>query len=144
MKDNLYIIRHEENVICVLENRADAEEMLMDIYMEALYETFCEFIIEGLPVQLALRVCSHGGNGYWFEEVPSLVHIGNCATCNDGSGPFTTHGIREKCYCKRNCKYEKSTHYCAEWKEKRNASECGRPDWPSGESGFRTSLDEII
>ena len=47
-----------------------------------------------------------------------------CDTCIDGCGPFTTKGIEGKCYCKRSRKYEKPTHYCAEWKEKRkNASE---------------------
>ena len=54
-----------------------------------------------------------------------------CATCAQGRGPFATTldqgkspfftlGIQGKWYCKRTRNYEKSTHYCAEWKEKEN------------------------
>ena len=47
-----------------------------------------------------------------------------CDTCGNGNGPLSTRGIKGKCYCRRSRKYEKPTHYCAAWKEKRkNASE---------------------
>lgn len=46
-----------------------------------------------------------------------------CATCGNGSKPLTAGGVRGKCHCKHYHTYEKPTHYCAEWKEKENASE---------------------
>ena len=47
-----------------------------------------------------------------------------CATCGNGSKPLTAGGVRGKCHCKHYRTYEKPTHYCAAWKEKRkNASE---------------------
>jgi hypothetical protein len=42
----------------------------------------------------------------------------SCASCVKGKGPFTTLGIAGKCYCTRTRNYEKSTHFCAEWKIK--------------------------
>lgn len=41
-----------------------------------------------------------------------------CDTCGQGRGPFSTPGIRGKCYCKRTRNYEKPTHFCAEWRKK--------------------------
>ena len=43
-----------------------------------------------------------------------------CATCGQGKGPFSTPGIKGKCYFTRHRMYEKPTHFCAEWKEKKN------------------------
>ena len=42
-----------------------------------------------------------------------------CATCACGKGPLSAGGVRGKCYCTRTRMYEKSTHSCAEWKEKK-------------------------
>ena len=39
-----------------------------------------------------------------------------CANCEKGKESFTTLGIEGKCYCKRTRNYEKSTHFCTEWK----------------------------
>lgn len=118
-KNKLYVIGHEENVLCILENEADAEEMFMDICMEVLYEDFCDLVInQHFPVRAALDMCSYW-KGYWFEEVPSLVKVGSCATCGLGKGPLSALGVQGKCYCTRSRLYEKSTHYCAEWKEKK-------------------------
>ena len=46
-----------------------------------------------------------------------------CDTCDQSKGPFSTSDIQDQYYCKRTHNYEKPTHYCAEWKEKENASE---------------------
>lgn len=53
------------------------------------------------------------------------------------SGSLTTHIINE--IIRSGTPVEETKE-----KENENAGECGRPDWPSGEPGFRTSLDEII
>lgn len=45
-----------------------------------------------------------------------------CDTCGLGKGPLSALGVQGKCYCTRSRLYEKPTHYCAEWKEKHNAS----------------------
>jgi hypothetical protein len=42
-----------------------------------------------------------------------------CDTCGFGKGPLSALGVQGKCYCTRSRLYEKSTHYCAEWKEKK-------------------------
>jgi calcineurin-like phosphoesterase family protein len=42
-----------------------------------------------------------------------------CATCACGKGPLSAGGVRGKCHCTRTRMYEKSTHYCAEWKERK-------------------------
>jgi hypothetical protein len=54
-------------------------------------------------------------------EVRKLGKDKTCATCGLGTGPFNIGGIRGKCYCKRTRWYEKSTHFCAEWREKEDA-----------------------
>lgn len=49
------------------------------------------------------------------------VCIGTCADCALGHGPLSAGGVEGKCICTRTQTYEKSTHYCAEWRN-RNAN----------------------
>lgn len=54
-----------------------------------------------------------------LDRLPTVeLNIGTCANCKSGKGPLSAGGVQDKCYCVRTGTYEKSTHYCAEWREK--------------------------
>ena len=86
----------------------EIDEAIANIYYTSPYQNDIPIMVSGM------------------ERVQSIVEdafddIGTCADCHYGKGPLSAGGVRGRCYCVRTGTYEKSTHYCAEWR-KRNAS----------------------
>ena len=68
-KNKAGVIGHEDGLIAVCSNRADAEELFMDLVMEAQFGAFCwNWLYFQDSLELCLRYSRNDG-GYWFTDV---------------------------------------------------------------------------
>ena len=87
----------------------EIDEAIANIYYTSPYQNDIPTMVSGM------------------ERVQSIVEdalddMGTCADCQRCAGPINNvGGVGDRCFCIRTGTYEKSTHYCAEWR-KRNAS----------------------
>lgn len=70
MGNKAFIIGRYENVICVCSTKNDAQELLIDLFIEDQYENFNLLVQDGVSKTLALKASTN--YGYWIEEVPFL------------------------------------------------------------------------
>ena len=70
MENKVFIIGRYENVICVCSTKNDAQELLVDLFIEDQYESFNLLVQNGVSKALALKASA--SYGYWIEEVPFL------------------------------------------------------------------------
>ncbi len=69
-KNNAWVIMENGEPIAVCFNRADVEELFMDLVIEAQYHAFCW---NWLYFQDSLDICikySRNDSGYWFTNTP--------------------------------------------------------------------------
>jgi hypothetical protein len=69
--EKIYIIGHCEDGLSAFTDRASAEEILIDIYMDIAYEQFCYLYLDmNLPLEEALNKDTPYSGGFWIEELP--------------------------------------------------------------------------
>ena len=80
VRDEVYAFGFIEDIICILGSEEDDIELLMDIYMEDAYASFCYMMNwEGLSPSDCLRSCQDfsssgwSGTGYWCVPIPNLI-----------------------------------------------------------------------
>lgn len=69
--EKIYIIGHYEDGLAAFVDRASAEEVLIDIYMDIAYEQFCYLYLDmNFPLEEALSKDTPYYGGFWIEELP--------------------------------------------------------------------------
>ena len=68
-KNKAWIIGQEDRLIAVCSNRADAEELFMDLLMEEQYETFCwSWLYHKNSMEISLKY-SKTNYCYWIDDI---------------------------------------------------------------------------
>ena len=83
----------------------EIDEAIANIYYTSPYQNDIPAMVSGME-----RV-------HYIVQT-ALDDMGTCADCALGRGPLSAGGVQGKCICTRTRTYEKSTHYCAEWRKK--------------------------
>ena len=68
-KDKAWVLMEDGEPIAICFNRADMEELFMDLVMEAQFGAFCwNWLYFQDSLELCLRYSRNDG-GYWFSDV---------------------------------------------------------------------------
>lgn len=68
-KNKAWVIGQEDELIAVCSNRADAEELFMDLVMEEQYKTFCwNWLYLKNSMEISIEY-SDNNHGYWIDDV---------------------------------------------------------------------------
>lgn len=71
-KNKAWVIGREEELVAVCSNRADAEELFMDLVMEEQYETFCwNWLYIKNSMEISIEY-SDNNHCYWIDDIIDL------------------------------------------------------------------------